>query len=284
MQPRSIKLIGWGLWTVVLMLYLFILGDVYLNQNQFLYLRQPVSLSETLRLAQKFHLLLWPESNPNYKGLIDSNVMEKATRGTIICVHGNANDATARRFDIDALKPLGFNVLLYEYPGYGSRPGNPNEIAIISDLKSTILEAAKKLGEPVYLWGESLGAGVVASVAADPSLPIKGLVLVTPWDRLNSVAQFRYWYLPTAYLLHDRYNSGENLQKFHFPVAVAISDHDEIIPPRFAQNLYSLLPGPKKLWIFKNVGHADWPKEPNLAWWKEVTDFITSNSASASSR
>jgi alpha-beta hydrolase superfamily lysophospholipase len=127
----------------------------------------------------------------------------------------------------------------------------------------------------VFLLGESLGSGVAAAVAADSSLPVEGVVLITPWDSLPDVAQTLYWHLPIRWLVRDKYDNIRALQAFSKPVAVALAEGDEIIPQKRSLRLYEALAAPKRLWVFKGAGHNSWPAGPNEAWWREVMDFVS---------
>lgn len=99
-------------------------------------------------------------------------------------ISGNAGAAIDRSYYVRALEPLGYRVLLMEYPGYGGRPGSPSETTLTRDARASIELARQAFGQPIFLWGESLGSGVVAAVVADPTLPVAAVILLTPWDSL----------------------------------------------------------------------------------------------------
>ncbi len=218
-------------------------------------------------------LRFWPQQS-GYKGLI-STTAPLPSRGTVIVFHGNAGSAWHRDYYIKALEPMGYRVILAEYPGYGGRSGVLNEPAIVEDAKSTVITARDEFGGPVFLIGESMGCGVASAIAADPSQAIEGLVLVTPWDSLAALAQTHYWYLPAAWLVRDRFDSVASLRSFDRPVAVAMAENDQVIPNKHTLALYDALGAPKKLWRFKNAGHNDWPNHPEAIWWREAMLFIT---------
>lgn len=51
----------------------------------------------------------------------------------MIVFHGNAGAAIDRSYYVDALTPLGYRVVLAEYPGYGGRSGQPREKVFVAD-------------------------------------------------------------------------------------------------------------------------------------------------------
>ncbi len=220
-------------------------------------------------------LCLWPaEDGSEFMGLLavpDSGEV----RGTVIVFHGNAGTALDRYNCLPPLTGLGFRVLLAEYPGYGGRVGTASEKSYVTDARKIIAKVHAEFSGPLYLWGESLGCGIVAAVAAESRAD--GVVMLTPWDSLAAVAKSYYWYLPVRWLLRDRYDSLTNLSLFKGPVAALVAEKDQIIPRRFGLHLYEQLPEPKKLWLFPGAGHSDWPDAPGERWWGEVIDFLASN-------
>lgn len=134
--------------------------------------------------------------------------------------------------------------------------------------------AHSEFSPPIYLWGESLGCGVVTALAADSAVPIAGVSLVTPWDSLPALAQSIYWYFPARWFVLDKFDNVKALQSYPGPVAVALAERDEVIPIRHGLKLYEAVTSSKKLWLFENAGHNSWPVQPEAPWWREVMAFL----------
>ena len=241
-------------------------------QNKFLYF--PSSEPPSTKLLATENLKLWPATVLDYRGLIsDSDVF--APNGTIVLFHGNGGTALDRGFYFEPLMKLGFRVILAEYPKYGGRPGKVGEKPFVADGLETVKLAYEQYGEPLYLLGESLGCGVAAAIAKQTSVPIAGIILITPWDTLASVAKSLFPFLPVKLILTDKYDSIENLKNFPKNISVIGAECDEILPIKHAHNLYESLPeGKKRMWVIKGAGHNDWPFNANPALWKEITDFV----------
>jgi hypothetical protein len=117
----------------------------------------------------------------------------------------------------------------------------------------------------------------VAAAASDAQRElIAGLLLITPWDRLEQVAAHHYPLLPVQWLLRDRYDSVAHLASFGRPVLVAIAADDSIVPP-------AVRPGP----LCALANRNDWRSStaPSTttgltrlddAWWREAIDFLIS--------
>ncbi len=256
--------------------YAFLVLVVFLMQRQMLY--QPDRERPAGVYLATLGLRFWPRES-GYMGLI-SSTLPRTVKGTVVVFHGNAGSAWHRQYYVKALEPMGYRVILAEYPGYGGRGGDLSETRIVADAKAIVSAARTDFGHPLFLIGESMGCGVAAAVATDPSQRIAGLLLITPWDSLAALAQTHYWYLPAAWLIKDRYDSVTRLASFDRPVAIAMAEKDKVIPNRHTLALYESLTAPKNLWRFANAGHNDWPSHPSAPWWKEAIGFISSSGQS----
>lgn len=239
----------------------------FMLQDQLLYFPDKASVAELA--SDRLHA--WPPAE-DFRGLVAEPA--GTVRGTVVVFHGNAGHAGHREFYATRLAPLGFRVILAEYPGYGPRDGEPGERPLVKDAEQTIARASQLYGAPLLLIGESLGAAVAAAAGARHSDRITGLLLITPWDQLANVASHHYPFLPVSMFLHDRYNSVFHLASFRRPVVVAVAEKDDIVPPRFGQALFESLPGPKLLKIMPDAGHNDWILTVDREWWREVVRFL----------
>jgi alpha-beta hydrolase superfamily lysophospholipase len=220
------------------------------------------------------NMKLWQATASDYQGLIAASDAP-APNGTIVLFHGNGGTALDRGFYLEPLMELGFRVILAEYPKYGGRPGKVGEKPFVTAGLETVRIAYEQYKEPLYLMGESLGCGVAAAVAKQTSAPIAGIILITPWDTLASVAKSLFPFLPVQLVLTDKYDSIENLKSFKNKISVIGAERDEILPIKHAINLYNALPeGRKRMWIIKGAGHNDWPMHADASLFKEMTDFV----------
>lgn len=255
----------------VMVAYVALTAVVFFLQRRLLYLPDMTRPSQVS--VQAVGLQFWHVSGKDYRGFIGTRPRD-ASKGTVLIFHGNAGTAIDRSYYARALEPLGYRVILVEYPGYGGRPGNPSEKTLTLDARQSVELAHKEFGAPIFLWGESLGSGVVTSVASNSTLPVASVILLTPWDSLPRLAQSIYWYLPARWLVRDKFDNVTNLQSFNGRIAILLADRDDVIPTDHGLRLYESIPGNKKLWRFRNAGHNDWPIQPTESWWQEVMDFV----------
>ena len=255
---------------------LFLVMAIFLGgcnmQNKFLYF--PSAEKPSARMLEYENMKLWQATAEDYQGLIAAKEA-LAPNGTIVLFHGNGGTAADRGFYLEPFMELGFRVILAEYPKYGGRPGKVGEKPFVAAGLETVRIAYEQYKEPLYLVGESLGCVVAAAVAKQASLPIAGIILITPWDTLASVAKSIFPFLPVKLVLTDKYDSIENLKSFKNKIFVIGTERDEILPIKHAINLYNALPeGRKRIWIIKGAGHNDWPMHADASLFKEITDFV----------
>lgn len=122
------------------------------------------------------------------------------------------------------------DIVVFNYRGYKPSTGQPSAAGILADSLLIHDQAPKTIGAArVITVGYSLGSGPAAYLARER--PIAGVVLVTPFDALEAVAQQRYPWLPVRWLIRHRMPSAEFLRGLTLPVAVIASEYDEVVPP-----------------------------------------------------
>jgi alpha-beta hydrolase superfamily lysophospholipase len=271
-RSRRKPSIWWKALLLLLGAYLIINLIVYLLQNWILYQPGRYSLAELVAWSELNKVVLWPDQGA-YRGLISKEEPAKI-RGTVIVFHGNAGSVIDRFFYFGKIDPLGYLVLLHEYPGYGSRSGKADEQNIVQDSIQTVLQAEKQFGRPIYLIGESLGAGVVAALAGEIPNKIDGILLITPWDSLSNLTQSKLWFVPARLILKNRYDSVANLEKYTGPVGIVMAGDDEVVPNKLTLRLYNSVQRNGHLWIIPHANHNTWVLSVSQQWWNRVFSFL----------
>jgi uncharacterized protein len=154
-----------------------------------------------------------------------------ADRATAVLVApGNGGNRAGRAPLANALAAKGFTVLTLEYRGYGGNPGSPHEDGLRADARAAWDHLRESFDEDrIVLFGESLGGGVVANMAADGVNPA-GIVLRSPFTSLAAAGRAHYPLLPVGLLLRDRYELAEPIAAVDVPVVVVYCATDEVIP------------------------------------------------------
>jgi hypothetical protein len=199
--------------------------------------------------------------------------------GQVLIAYGNGSWTVGCAHYVDDIQSrAAFDVFILEYPGYADRAGSPSQksIFLAADEALRLLDT----NQPVYLVGESLGSGVVAYLAGTHPDRIAGIILLSPFNRLTSVAQEHMPLLPVWLLLVDRFPSEDYLRNYHGPVGIMVDGRDDVVPAKFGLRLYDNYAGSKQLWNYPGGFHIT-IMEPAPKFWGEVLDFWQTNQISA---
>jgi uncharacterized protein len=114
-----------------------------------------------------------------------------ATKIILIC-HGNKANISHHTEKLENFNQLGYNVLIFDYSGYGNSTGIPSEQQIYNDA-SIITATLCKTYTPnnIILYGQSLGAAVASYIARRYRIP--HLIMEAP---LPSMKELIKSYLP----------------------------------------------------------------------------------------
>ena len=258
---------------VTIIAYLAVVVFAYLRQEKMLYFPHECTRAAEADRAKQLGLFLWPANSVDYYGFVSTDFPGQS-KGVVLLFHGNAGSAVDRFYYVTEIQRLGYRVVLFEYPGYGARPGSLREAAFVANAIRAARTAVEEFGGPLYVWGESLGCGIASAIAGGKEVTVKGVVMVTPWDTLPNLVQSLYWYLPAKWLIKDKYDNIKNIRDFKGPIAVVMAGKDEIVPNERTKKLFESLPGNKRLWTLQDVGHNNWLAVVDKTWWKEVMDFV----------
>jgi pimeloyl-ACP methyl ester carboxylesterase len=225
--------------------------------------------------ARRLGLAPWLDAAGNTVGWRDPSP-PPPPRARLLVLHGNAGSALDRTYFREAFPArrgsLPVEVLLLEYPGYGPRPGEPTEQALVAACRQAVEELRREPG-PVILVGESLGSAVAALCAAARPEEVDGLVLVTPLASVPAVARRHYGIAP-SFLIPDPYRADLALPRYGGPVAFLVAGRDEVVFADLGLALHAAYPGPKGLWVDEPAGHNTLRHLPADPRWAEMLDFV----------
>ena len=156
-------------------------------------------------------------------------------------LHGNAGQAADRTYVIPSL-PVTDSAYILEYPGYGIRPGSPSMASFNSAAQQAYeLLRSQNPTIPVCIAAESIGTGPASYLATLPNPPDK-IVLITPFDRLSSVANGHYPFLPVRLILQDNWDNIAALRNYGGQLELFAARSDTIIPLSHAKTLAASKP------------------------------------------
>lgn len=180
-----------------------------------------------------------------------------AWRGHVLLCHGNAGNVGDRVVHAAILSHAGFDVLLFDYRGYGNSSGRPSERGTYRDARAALAGLLRQPGvDParVFYLGESLGGAIALELAL--AHPPAGLVLLSAFTSVRDMSRVHYGLIPVA-AVPDAYPSLRRIGDLRAPLLVLHGEDDTIVPVEQGRALFEAAPEPKRLHVVAGVGHND---------------------------
>jgi fermentation-respiration switch protein FrsA (DUF1100 family) len=157
------------------------------------------------------------------------------------------------------LASLGFDVLLFDYRGYGKSEGQiMDEQEMYADADAAyeyVVNERRVSPEQVILYGHSLGTTAAVDLASRRrcSAVILESGLSSASDMASSILPWVPRWLHA--LGKNRFESASKLAKVYSPVLVTHGEPDAVVPTEQGRALFSSAREPKRLMIFPGAGH-----------------------------
>lgn len=184
---------------------------------------------------------------------------------------GNGEDLGNIMVRLQGLLERGFAVFAYDYAGYGTSPGTPNQSVVYEAAEAGADYLREELGyqnSQIILYGRSLGGGPAAYLAQKDAYA--GLVLegvFTSTFRVMTRIRLMPW---------DIFNVLGKIPQIQCPVLFIHGTRDFTVPFHHGQTLWKHAPEPKSfLWI-EGGGHNNLVDDYADAYWQAVEKFIDS--------
>lgn len=189
--------------------------------------------------------------------------------GTILFLHGNAENMSTHVNSVLWLAYSGYRVFLFDYRGYGKSEGKATMDGVHADALAAI-DALFGMDEVdrdrVAVLGQSLGGAVaVYAVANSPhKARIRALVIESAFsgyreiarEKVAEVSLLKPFRCPLARLVTDRYSPRLWIGRVApVPLLVIHGDADRVVPVAHGERLFALAGEPKELWIVPGAGH-----------------------------
>ncbi len=148
------------------------------------------------------------------------------------------------------------------YPGFGGSTG-PARLSRIGPAALTAFDELQRHanGQPIVLYGASLGASAALHIAAHR--PVAGLILHNPPPlRQMILRQFGWWNLwllagPIALQIPRDLDSVANAKAIHVPAIFLLAEKDEVVAPRFHRLVVEAYAGEKRVISLPGAYHND---------------------------
>lgn len=209
-------------------------------------------------------------------------------RGTILFLHGNAENISTHFANVSWLPQEGFNVLIFDYRGYGRSEGHAELSGIVADTEASLRYLAERLADPrhkLILFGQSLGGALAINLAGNSPLKnrLSGVVVESAFSDYRDIAREKLasawltWPLqwPLSLTVNNHFSPMKAIAKIApVPILIIHSRKDPVIPYWHGQRLYEKANPPKTLWLTIDGEHISTTMQ--LTGRRRLADYFSS--------
>jgi alpha-beta hydrolase superfamily lysophospholipase len=221
---------------------------------------------------------------------------DSASRGTVILFHGITANKSMVLAEAGEFRFLGYDVMLVDFRAHGNSEGNTTTMGIreTEEVKLSFDYAASLKPKQIFLWGNSMGAVVVAKAVADHGLKPAGLILEMPFGSMQSHLQARaralgfqgfpekpfgffvsWWIGIERGLKSFKHKTATYAAKLDCPVLMQWGARDMYVLRSETDKIFEAIASPKKkLVVYKDARHESLLMNDRVKWRKEIEGFL----------
>jgi fermentation-respiration switch protein FrsA (DUF1100 family) len=188
-------------------------------------------------------------------------------RGSVLHLHGNAANVTNHWPLISWLPDAGFNVLMFDYRGFGKSQGKPTLDGVVQDAQAALVTLrARSEVDPqrIVVYGHSLGGATALRLLAEDAPSIRLGVIEAAFDSYRGIAReaagvgLRTVLAPAIASLPpaDR-DPIAALARVDGPLLFVHGTDDQVIPFAHGERLYAAAREPKQWLPVRGAAHME---------------------------
>lgn len=209
-------------------------------------------------------------------------------RGTVLHFHGNAENMTSHFEFVDWLPAAGYNLLVFDYRGYGKSAGRPDRPGLYEDSQAALayLRSRKDIDpNKLLLLGQSLGgAQAIAVVGGGDRQGVRAVVVDSTFysyrtivrDSIARMPLFSLFKTPLSrILISDDLSPADYIGRIApIPLLLIHGTADEVIPYRHAELLLTQAKEPKSFWRLEGSDHTAAFIDPDSPYRRQLLEFF----------
>lgn len=224
---------------------------LYFFQERFIFLNgKRIDKNYHYKFSNKFEeLFIKTEGNNEINAL---HFKQSKPKGVVLFCHGNYGNLLKWGHRVAYLLEYNYDVLVFDYRGFGKSTGNFNEEAMYKDVEA-VYNYIKKLykEEHIVVYGYSLG-GTFATRIASQNNP-KELVLEAPFYNLKKAVHYYSRFAPT-FLLKYAFRTDEDIVNVKAPITLFHGNQDKTTSFRQSKSLLKLTTSMKNEYVEIDTG------------------------------
>jgi len=241
---------------------------------------------------KKLELKYSDERIPSEEGLTLAawwfkSIAKDTYKKLIVHFHGNAENMTSHFLFTAWLTQEGFDVLTFDYRGYGrSSAAPPTRDGLVQDgcaVLRWVQQHPVLKNYEIYVIGQSLGGAVaIPALATCPTDAVKGLVIDSSFSSYRQIARqklggfFVTWPLqyPLSFLVTDDWSPIDSIDQLKMKMIFFHSPNDPVVPYNLGKDLYDKALAPK-IWVdVQWDGHTRAFGDPESPYRLQLVEFL----------
>lgn len=192
-------------------------------------------------------------------------------RGTVLFLHGNAENVSSHVHSVTWLPSRGYAVLAPDYRGFGRSRGEAGVASVHEDAEAALAwlaSPASGAAAPLILYGQSLGGSIAIRLVAESAsrAQVAAVIADSAFSSYRDIAREKLaqlwltWPLqwPLSLLISDRYSAIDVAERVSpVPMLLIHGQRDIVVDARHSQRLYAAAREPKQLWLIPDGRHTD---------------------------
>ncbi len=184
----------------------------------------------------------------------------QSVKGTVVFSHGNAGAIGHHLGFVDWLPRNGYQLLMYDYRGFGQSAGTPSREGLIRDVEAAFTYAVSRKdiqGGKIYSLGHSLGGA--KSIVALTLKKVPGLRAVitdgtfASYEEMAEIMAGNFG----KNLVSDEFAPREAVAKLPAPLLIVHGTADEVVPLSQGKSLFAAARERKTFFEVKGGTHGD---------------------------
>ncbi|MCX6110135.1 MAG: alpha/beta hydrolase [Proteobacteria bacterium] len=211
----------------------------------------------------------------------------KDRRAVVVHFHGNAQNMSAHFLFVAWLAKAGYDVVTFDYRGYGRSSGVPERAGLFRDGRAVldwVRQAPELRGKDVIVFGQSLGGAVATVVVAEaPPGQVKVLAVESTFASYRDLAQAKLadvwltwpFQVPLSYLISDEDSPVAYAPRLRLPFLSIHGTVDPVIPLAEGKALYDAVGSKdKEFWSLPGEGHTPAFAAEETQWQQPFIKFL----------
>lgn len=208
---------------------------------------------------------------------------------TILHFHGNAENITTHFLYLSWLANYGYDIIVFDYRGYGNSTGTPSRDGLFSDSKAILKWIKNNLKtQDMFIVAQSLGGAVVIPAFVENPIPeVQAIILDSTFASYRKITRQKLssiwltWPLqwPLSFLISDNLSPVDYIKKIKSPILFIHSLNDPVVPFESGKALFEEAENPKELWELNEKNHCSALATKDDKYRKKLLSYLCEHSS-----